>query len=130
MSVTRQKPTILVVEDDTAFSYALKRHLESHDYEVVAASSSLEALKEFDKQTIDLIITDIRLLKGEPHGLSLARTIRQKKPKSPVILVTAYPDLLEGEPSLPGLVFNKPVELATLRSAVKACLGSTPPGAS
>jgi CheY-like chemotaxis protein len=128
--MAQRKATILIVEDDTAFGYAVKRHLESHDYSVVSASSSLEALKEFETQTIDLVITDIRLLKGEPHGLSLARTLRQKKPRIPVILVTAYPELLQGEPSLPGLVFNKPVELATLRSAVKACLGSTPPGSS
>ena len=63
------------------------------------------------------------LLKGEPHGLSMARTIRNKTPKIPVILVTAYPELLEGETGLPGLVFHKPVELATLHSAVRACLG-------
>jgi len=40
-------------------------------------------------------------------------------------LVTAYPELLAGETSLPGLVFHKPVELTTLRSAVKACLGNS-----
>jgi CheY-like chemotaxis protein len=128
--VTQRKAKILVVEDDTAFCYAVKRHLEAHDYEVIAVASSLDALKEFEQHTIDLVITDIRLLKGEPHGLSLARTIRQRKPKIPVILVTAYPDLLEGEPALPGLIFHKPVELTTLRNAVKTCLGNSEAGAS
>jgi two-component system response regulator HydG len=123
--VTQHKAIILIVEDDVAFGYALKRHLEAHDYDVVAASSSVEALKEFEQQTVDVVITDIRLLKGEPHGLSLARMIRQKKPRIPVILMTAYPDLLQGESSLPGLVFHKPVELATLRNAVKTCLGTS-----
>ena len=116
--------TILIVEDDAAFAYAAQRHLESCNYRVISAVSSLEALEKFDEQPVDLIITDIRLLQGEPHGLSLARIIRQRKPKIPVILITAYPELLEGESTLPGLVFHKPIELATLRNAVKACLGN------
>src|SRR5262245_6641063 len=117
--------TLLIVEDDTAFAYALTRHLESYNYRVITVPSSLEALKEFDRQPVDLVITHIHLLKGEPHVLSLARTIPNAKPRIPVILVTAYPELLEAETALPGLVFHKPVELATLRNAVKACLGSS-----
>jgi len=126
--VNPSQSVILIVEDDAAFAYAVKRHLETHDYRVIAVGSSMEALKEFERQPIDLVITDIRLLKGEPHGLSLARTIRNAKPRIPVILITAYPELLENEAALPGLVFNKPVELATLRNAVKACLGSAQAG--
>ena len=114
--------TILIVEDDAAFAYALQRHLESNNYRVVAAASSTEALKKFDSERIDLVITDIRLLQGEPHGLSLARSIRKRQPEIPLILVTAYPELLAGE-APPGLLFHKPVELATLRGAVEACLG-------
>jgi CheY-like chemotaxis protein len=123
--VSTSEATILIVEDDAAFAYAVQRHLEMHHYRVIAVGSSMEALKQFDQQDVDLVITDIRLLKGEPHGLSLARTIRNAKPRIPVILVTAYPELLAGETALPGLVFNKPVELTTLRNAVKACLGTS-----
>jgi len=123
--VSTSEATILIVEDDAAFAYAVQRHLEMHHYRVIAVGSSMEALKQFEQQHVDLVITDIRLLKGEPHGLSLARTIRNAKPRIPVILVTAYPELLAGETSLPGLVFNKPVELTTLRNAVKACLGTS-----
>lgn len=123
--MTTSEPTILIVEDDAAFAYAVQRHLEMHNYRVIAVGSSMEALKQFEQHDVDLVITDIRLLKGEPHGLSLARTIRNAKPRVPVILVTAYPELLAGETALPGLVFNKPVELVTLRNAVKACLGSS-----
>ena len=122
---TPSQPTILIVEDDAAFAYAVRRHLESNKYSVISVESSMEALNHFDRQHIDLVITDIRLLKGEPHGLSLARTIRNARPKIPVILVTAYPELLAGETAIPGLVFNKPVELATLLSAVRACLGQS-----
>ena len=124
--MSTSEATILIVEDDAAFAYAVKRHLEMHHYRVIAVGSSMEALKQFEQQHVDLVITDIRLLKGEPHGLSLARTIRNAKPRIPVILVTAYPELLAGETSLPGLVFNTPVELTTLRNAVKACLGTSP----
>ena len=114
--------SVLFVEDDPVFSYAVKRHLERSDFRVICVQSSMDALKQFDKEHIDVLITDIRLLEGEPRGLALARTLRQKRPKLPVILVTAYPELLEGESPLPGLVLCKPFELATLRDAIRACL--------
>ena len=121
---TTPEATILIVEDDPAFAYAVQRHLEGHKYRVISVENSMDALNQFDRENIDLVITDIRLLKGEPHGLSLARTIRNARPRIPVILVTAYPELLAGETAIPGLVFNKPVELATLLGAVRACLAT------
>jgi CheY-like chemotaxis protein len=114
--------TVLIVEDDSVFAYAVKRHLERYHFRVICVESSIEALKQFDTEDIDVLIADVRLLEGEPHGLSLARTLRTQRPKLSVILVTAYPELLEGERALPGLVLNKPFELATLRDAIRACL--------
>jgi CheY-like chemotaxis protein len=115
--------TILIVEDDAAFAYAVRRHLEGHNYRTLTAASSSEALEKFESEPIDLVITDIRLLQGEPQGLALARSIRARQPEIPLILVTAYPELLAGE-APPGIVFHKPLELATLQSAVSACLGN------
>jgi DNA-binding response OmpR family regulator len=114
--------TVLIVEDDPVFSYAVKRHLERHHYRVICVTSSMDAFKQFENEQIDVLIADVRLLDGEPHGLSLARTLRNKRPTLPVILVTAYPELLEGDSALPGLVLHKPFELATLRDAITACL--------
>src|SRR5262245_47501002 len=119
---TIRDATVLFVDDDPVFSYAVKRDLERYHFRVISVDSSIEALKQFDEEKIDVLIADVRLLEAEPHGLELARNLRQKRPKLPVILVTAYPELLEGETALPGLVLQKPFELATLRDAIRACL--------
>jgi len=55
------------------------------------------------------VIADVRLNGGEPHGVALGRMIGNRDPEMPVLLVTAYPDLVEKEKPLPGPVFPKPV---------------------
>jgi hypothetical protein len=55
----------------------------------------------FRDQAIDVVVTDIKLAPGEPHGLALARMIRHKNLRMPIILMTVDPQLIEGE-ALPG----------------------------
>jgi hypothetical protein len=64
-------------------------------------------------QAIDIVVTDIKLGPGEPHGLALARMIRHKNPKMPV-----NPEPIEGE-SLPGPLLKKPFDFAELGRAIK-----------
>ena len=71
---------------------------------------------------MDVVITDVRLKEGEPHGIALARMIRNRDSAMPVVLVTGYPEMLQSEQPLPGQVLIKPVELAALAGVVKASL--------
>ena len=122
-TMTGHEPTILIVEDDAAFAYAASRHLEGAGYRTIVVGSSMAAFEKLDGGGVDLVITDVRLVDGEPHGLALGRMIGTRRPKIPVILVTAYPDILEGE-ALPGPVLRKPVDLSTLSQAVRASLAA------
>ncbi len=121
--MTTRDSTILIVEDDDAFAYAASRHLETVGYQTIVVASSMEALNKIDAGRIDLVITDVRLLVGEPHGLALGRMVGSRQPRIPVILITAYPEVLEGE-ALPGPVLYKPVELAALTEAVTSTLAA------
>jgi DNA-binding response OmpR family regulator len=56
---------------------------------------------------------------SEPHGLALARMIKNKKPHVPIILMTAHPELLNKEVALPGAALCKPLEIAELCRAIK-----------
>jgi CheY-like chemotaxis protein len=118
----QSRPTVLVVEDDEASAYALSRYFLSRGYNAVVASGSMMAFRELDHQQVDVVITDVRLNKGEPHGVALGRMIRNRDINTPVFLITAYPDSVEAEGPLPGPVFAKPVELARLTEAVEASL--------
>ena len=114
--------TVLVVDDDEAFAYAASRYLQEIGYSAVIALGSVAAFRELERRPIDIMIADVALGRGEPHGIALGRMARNANPDMPVVLITAYPELLEREKPLPGPSFVKPVELRLLASAVKAAL--------
>jgi CheY-like chemotaxis protein len=88
----------------------------------VVTWGSKAALDAFESNAFDVVITDAKLLGDEAYGLALARMIRRKNPHVPIILMTAYPELLEGQVALPGAVLCRPLELAELCRDIKAGL--------
>lgn len=116
---TVSPPTILIVEDDEAFAYAAARYFEARGYRSVIASGSLAAFRELDRNNVDIVVADVFLGKNEPHGVSLGRMIRNRDQRMPVVLITAFPELVMREAPLPGPVFAKPVDLAELALAVE-----------
>jgi CheY-like chemotaxis protein len=111
--------TLLIVDDDETFAYAASRYLEKLGYSTVVASGSMDAFRKLEEMKVDLLIADVCLNDREPHGASLGRMLRNRNPDFPVLLVTAFPDLVEPEKPLPGPVFVKPVELSELAKAVE-----------
>jgi DNA-binding NtrC family response regulator len=105
---------VLFVDDDVAFADEAARSLETVGMRTVVALGSLAALDDFDANAIDVIVTDIKLPAGENHGLALARMINKRRPRVPVILMTTYAKLPEGEVALPGGALCNPLELAEL----------------
>ena len=87
-------------------------------------SGSFLAFDELDRHPVDIVIADVRLNPGEPHGIALGRMIRNRNQNMPVVLVTAYPELLEAEKPLPGPASSKPVDLRLLASAVRAAIAA------
>jgi DNA-binding response OmpR family regulator len=61
----------------------------------------------------------MKLSAGEPHGLALARMIKNKRPHVPIILMTAHPELLKKEVVLPGAALCRPLEIAELCRAIR-----------
>src|SRR5215831_17960433 len=96
---------ILLVEDDPAFSYALARCLRADGYEVVACAESIQALEELESdRRVDILVTDLRLPSGTPHGFSLGRMAKLRRPRLPIIFMTGFPDIAEQDKTPPGPV--------------------------
>jgi CheY-like chemotaxis protein len=114
--------TILVVDDDEIYAYTISRFLQSRGYATTIADGSMAAFRALETQNFDLVITDLNLHAGEPHGASLGRMIRNKDREMPVIVVTAHLDLAEIEQPLPGPVFDKVTPMEELTQAVEAAL--------
>jgi DNA-binding NtrC family response regulator len=111
--------TILLVNDDEAFRHATARHLTDAGYRVILAADSMAALDELSSDvTIDLLLTEVVMPKGKPHGFALARMARLRRRSLPIVLMTGYDDVVsEGDESL-GPVLRKPIDMSALSDAI------------
>jgi CheY-like chemotaxis protein len=117
------KKRILVVDDEPFVCEAVKMMLAFDGHEVKTANSGKEALLVLEKDKFDLVITDFAMpaMKGD----ELAAAIKARLPKQPVVMITAYAEMLQssGDP-LPGVDFliSKPFLLENLREAIAKVL--------
>lgn len=79
---------ILIVDDDQHIRRLYKEELEDEGYEVVIASTGAEALALFEKENPDLVTLDI--LMPDMDGIKVLRQMKEKKPRLPIIMSTAY----------------------------------------
>jgi CheY-like chemotaxis protein len=110
---------ILVVDDEPFVCDAVKMMLAFDGHTVETASNAKEALALFEKSKFDLVITDFAMptMKGD----ELALAIKARDPKQPVVMITAYAEMLQSSSSpLPGVDFliSKPFLLENLREAI------------
>src|SRR5262245_8029520 len=80
--------TILVVDDDDPVRVMLARLLRTQGYAVSTAAHAGEARTLLDSRRPDLVISDI-VMPGE-SGIELRRSILQRWPELPVILISGY----------------------------------------
>ena len=110
---------ILVVDDEPFVCDAVKMMLNFDGHIVETASNGKEALAMFEKGKFDLVITDFAMpsMKGD----ELAAAIKARAPNQPVVMITAYAEMLQasGIP-LKGVdfVISKPFLLENLREAI------------
>ena len=79
---------ILFVDDHEVLARLSCEILEMQGYKAVSAYNAEDALKKFDTNDIDVLVTDFRM--EGMNGLELARKVREKSPQTPVIIVTGY----------------------------------------
>ncbi|HEB01762.1 MAG TPA: response regulator [Nitrospirae bacterium] len=79
---------ILVVDDDAHILKLYKLELEEDGYEVITAANGQEAMELFESEEPNLVTLDI--LMPDIDGISLLRQMKEKKPRLPIIMSTAY----------------------------------------
>src|SRR5215471_17928731 len=118
---------ILVVDDEPFVCDAVKMMLNFDGHIVETANNAKDALAMFEEGKFDLIITDFAMpaMKGD----ELAAAIKARSPKQPVVMITAYAEMLQssGNP-LKGVDFiiSKPFLLENLREAIAKVSPSKP----
>jgi DNA-binding NtrC family response regulator len=79
---------ILFVDDHEVLARLSCEILEMQGYRAVSAYNGEEALKKFDEEDFDILVTDFRM--EGMNGVELARRVHEKHPEIPVIIVTGY----------------------------------------
>ncbi|MCB0086324.1 MAG: response regulator transcription factor [Caldilineaceae bacterium] len=82
---------ILIIEDDKGISQVLKRGLEAHSHQIVIAARGEEGLDLATDETIELVLLDISL--PGLNGHQVLEQLRARRPRMPVIMLTARDDL-------------------------------------
>jgi len=118
------KKKVVIVDDDESIRKTFFLILNS-DYRVYVAKDAEEALQRFRSANIDLIIADLKL----PHlsGLDMIAKFRESGYKGEVILISAFPDLVdpkELDRLSVGHFFVKPLDLDALNKSINYLLSA------
>src|SRR3954451_17138961 len=121
-------PQVLVVDDDPQLREALTRALELDGYRVRTASNGMKALESVAQQRPDVMVLDVMM----PYvgGLDVCRTLRTKKDRLPILVLTARDevgDRVAGLDAGADDYLTKPFALEELRARLRALLRRTAP---
>lgn len=84
---------ILIVDDEVEFAKSITRHLKRKGFDLRIAHDGLQALDQLDlaaqdKQTIDLVVSDV--IMPNLDGIQLLKQIKSRYPLTSVILLTGF----------------------------------------
>ncbi len=119
---TPDSATILLVDDEDAVQKLLTYPLEREGFRVLQARDGEDALQQFGRERIDLVVLDLMLPKLD--GLEVCRRLRGQS-TVPIIMLTARDDELD---KVVGLelgaddYITKPFSIREFRSRVRALL--------
>ena len=82
---------ILIVEDDITFGMMLKTWLGKKGFEVSSVSNIARARKHIESQTVDLVLSDLRL--PDYEGIDLLKWMNDQGLDIPLIIMTGYADI-------------------------------------
>ena len=79
---------ILFVDDHEVLARLSCEILEMQGYRAVSAYNGEDALRKFDHEDFDILVTDFRM--EGMNGVELAKKVHERHPEVPVIIVTGY----------------------------------------
>ena len=101
MCIRDRSENILIVDDEVEIADLIELYLKNESYNVFKFYNGTDALHCIETEKLDLAVLDIML--PDVDGLSICRTIREKRQNYPVILLTAK---VEDVDKITGLVIG------------------------
>src|SRR6056297_1469572 len=106
---------ILIVDDDQAMCQLVETSLELAGYEADYCQSAAAALEQIDRESFDVVLTDVRM--PGTTGLELCQQIGRLRPDIPVVVMTAFGSLEMAVAAMRSGAYDfitKPVEMDLL----------------
>lgn len=82
---------VWVIDDDRSIRWVLERALQKAGMGVEAFSDGSQVLSRLERESPDVIVSDIRM--PGIDGLALLKEIGERRPELPVIIMTAHSDM-------------------------------------
>ena len=121
----RQRPSVLLLEDDTPLADMILSAL-GDEFEFERAASAEEAKLLLAARTFDILLCD-HMMPGPQQGLEFLAEAMESHPKARRLLMTGYinPDMITRSISVAGLsaCVIKPFEMRELRRHLHECIG-------
>lgn len=117
------KPRLIIVDDEQIVCDMAKHSFEREGYRVTAFTDSTEALAALEKEPCDVLITDLKM--KHVDGFQLLEFVRQNRPDTKVIILTAFGTLETAENAFHKQAFDyftKPVRINDLVASVNRAL--------
>jgi len=114
---------VLVVEDDIQFNRIICSYLSDLGYSVVGCNGAREALKEMEKMSFDIIVSDIMM--KDVDGFEFAEQVKKLDKEIPFLFLTARDDIQSKEKGYRLGIDDyivKPIEMRELHLRIEAIL--------
>ena len=120
-----KKGVILVVDDEKDVTMSLKGFFTALGHDMLTALNGKEALQIIDSIGLDLILLDVRM--PGIDGIQILKHVRKIKPKTKVIIITAYDEEVKEEVEKLGIdgFFAKPIDLSKLLDRIRYVISTS-----
>jgi response regulator RpfG family c-di-GMP phosphodiesterase len=121
----KNKPVILVVDDNPQNIELLEAHLVPQGYEILKAEDGASALKTIVENSVDLVLLDVKMPKVD--GFEVCRRIKgnERHRNIPVVMITALSameDRIKGIEAGAEDFITKPIDKGELLARIKMLL--------
>ena len=116
----RVKMSILLIDDEPDILRSVGDYLADLGHRVFRAGSGAEGVEALRQETVDIVITDVRM--PGLDGFGVLREVRRATPDVEVIMVTAFGDIDAAVQAMREGAFDfftKPVRLRELRASLE-----------
>lgn len=96
--------TLLLIDDEPRLRQLLARILQLEGYTVLEAENARAGLKTLERETVQLVISDVKL--PDKNGIELTAQIKQLYPATEIIVLTAYGTIQDGVTAIKNGAFD------------------------